>query len=126
MIPWSKLEKFREILRFVHIKDVDDKVMAEVRRIEMNFDQAIAANAFTIIGQGSVDFPAFFAFWRKQLFRMDGRGTGRDLWRDHRASGGERSGESQISAAGRDDEVRPGERPAFVRERDGYLEKFCT
>jgi inosose dehydratase len=35
--------------------------MAEVRRSQMNFEQAIAANAFTIIGQGSVDFPRFFA-----------------------------------------------------------------
>jgi inosose dehydratase len=58
--PAAEAEKYREILRFVHIKDVDEKVMAQVRRTEMNFEQAIAANAFTIIGQGSVDFPAFF------------------------------------------------------------------
>ena len=60
VIPLWKLRKFREKLRFVHIKDIDAKVMAEVRRSEMNFDQAIAANVFTIVGQGSVDFPAFF------------------------------------------------------------------
>ena len=66
--PAVEAEKFRELLRFVHIKDVDDKVMAEVRRKQMNFAQAIAANAFTIIGQGSVDFPAFFAVLNKNNY----------------------------------------------------------
>ena len=58
-------EKFREVLKFIHIKDIDAKVMAEVRSSQMNFAQAIAANVFTIIGQGSVDFPAFFAVLEK-------------------------------------------------------------
>jgi inosose dehydratase len=59
--PVVEAEKFRSILRFVHIKDIDDKVMATARQAQMNFAQAIAAHAFTIIGEGSVDFPAFFA-----------------------------------------------------------------
>jgi inosose dehydratase len=63
--PAVEAEKFREVLRFIHIKDVDNKVMAQVRRSQMNFAQAIAANAFTIIGQGSVDFPAFFSVLEK-------------------------------------------------------------
>jgi inosose dehydratase len=63
--PAAEAEKHREILRFVHVKDVDEKVMTQVRRTEMNFEQAIAANAFTIIGQGSVDFPAFFRVLEK-------------------------------------------------------------
>ncbi len=58
--PAAEAEKYREILRFIHIKDVDSKVLAEARRAQMNFEQAIAANAFTIVGQGSIDFPAFF------------------------------------------------------------------
>src|ERR1700722_5558835 len=58
--PGAEAEKFRGILRFVHVKDIDEKVMAEVRRSEMNFEQAIAANTFTTVGEGSVDFPAFF------------------------------------------------------------------
>jgi inosose dehydratase len=56
----AEAEKYRDILRFVHIKDVDPAVMAEVRRTEMNFEQAIEAKAFTIIGEGSIDFPEFF------------------------------------------------------------------
>jgi inosose dehydratase len=63
--PVAEAEKYRKILRFIHIKDVDDKVMAKVRNSDMNFEQAIAANAFTIIGQGSVDFPAFFRVLKK-------------------------------------------------------------
>jgi inosose dehydratase len=58
--PTAEALKFREILRFVHIKDVDQNVLAEVRRKEWNFEEAIEANTFTIIGQGSIDFPGFF------------------------------------------------------------------
>jgi inosose dehydratase len=58
-------EKYRDILRFVHIKDVDEKVLAEVRRTEMTLEQAIEANAFTIIGRGSIDFPEFLKVLEK-------------------------------------------------------------
>jgi inosose dehydratase len=58
-------EKYRDILRFVHIKDVDEKVLAEVRRTEMTLEQAIEANAFTIIGRGSIDFPEFLKILEK-------------------------------------------------------------
>jgi inosose dehydratase len=61
----KEAEKYRDILRFVHIKDVDERVLAEVRRTEMNFEQAIEANAFTIIGQGSIDFPEFLRVLEK-------------------------------------------------------------
>lgn len=55
----AEAEKYRDILRFVHLKDLNEKVLAEVNRKEMNFEQAIEANVFTIIGQGSIDFPQF-------------------------------------------------------------------
>lgn len=61
----EEAEKYRDLLRFVHIKDVNQTVLGEVRRTEMNFEQAIAANAFTIIGQGSIDFPQFFRVLQK-------------------------------------------------------------
>ncbi len=56
----AEAEKYRDILRFVHIKDVDPVVLAEVRRKQMNFEQAVEAKAFTVIGEGSIDFPEFF------------------------------------------------------------------
>ena len=58
--PVAEAEKYRSILRFVHLKDVDNKVLGEVRRRKMNFEQAVEAKTFTIIGKGSIDFPAFF------------------------------------------------------------------
>ncbi len=63
--PAVEAEKFREVLKFVHIKDVDARVIDQVRHTQMTFEQAIAANAFTIIGQGSIDFPAFFRVLEK-------------------------------------------------------------
>lgn len=56
----AEAEKYREILRFIHLKDVNEKALAEVRRKKMTFEQAIEINTFTIIGQGSVNFPEFF------------------------------------------------------------------
>lgn len=56
----AEARKYREILRLVHIKDVDDEVLAEARRKHLTFEQAIEEKVFTIIGRGSIDFPAFF------------------------------------------------------------------
>ncbi len=53
-------EKYRSVLRFVHIKDIDNKVLAEARRKKLNFEEAIEAKVFTIVGQGSIDFQQFF------------------------------------------------------------------
>jgi inosose dehydratase len=53
-------EKFKSKLRFVHIKDCDAKVLAAARRNEWTFEEAIEHKVFTIIGQGDIDFPAFF------------------------------------------------------------------
>jgi inosose dehydratase len=58
--PTAEAEKYREILRFIHIKDVDEKILAKALDKKMNFDQAIEAHVFTIIGQGSIDFAEFF------------------------------------------------------------------
>jgi len=52
--------KYRSVLRFVHIKDVDEKVLGESRRKQLKFEEAIEAKVFTIVGQGSIDFPGFF------------------------------------------------------------------
>jgi inosose dehydratase len=56
----AEAEKYRHILRFVHIKDVNAQVLAESRRKKLTFDQAIEDKVFTIIGQGSIDFAGFF------------------------------------------------------------------
>jgi inosose dehydratase len=64
----SEADKFRSVLRFVHIKDVDSKVLDVARRRELTFEQAIEEKAFTIIGQGSIDFPAFFRVLAKNNY----------------------------------------------------------
>ena len=52
----------------MHIKDVNESVLDEVRRKGLNFEQAIELNAFTIIGQGSIDFKEFFRVLEKNNY----------------------------------------------------------
>jgi inosose dehydratase len=56
----KEAEKYNSKLRFVHIKDCDSKVLEETRRNKWTFEEAIEHKVFTVIGQGHIDFPAFF------------------------------------------------------------------
>jgi len=56
----KEAEKYKDKLRFVHIKDCDNAVLAEARRNKWTFEEAIEHKVFTVIGQGNIDFPAFF------------------------------------------------------------------
>src|ERR1700687_1693474 len=56
----AEAEKYKSKLRLIHIKDCDLKVLEEARRNKWTFEEAIEQKVFTIIGQGSIDFPAFF------------------------------------------------------------------
>ena len=56
----AEAEKFRSTLRLVHLKDVDSKILQESRCKKLTLEQAIEDKVFTMIGQGSIDFPAFF------------------------------------------------------------------
>jgi inosose dehydratase len=64
----AEADKFKSVLRFVHIKDADAKVLEEARRKKLNFEQAIEEKVFTIIGKGSIDFPAFFRLLAKNNY----------------------------------------------------------
>jgi inosose dehydratase len=66
--PAAQAEKYRGILRYVHIKDINHKILAESRRQALTFDQAIEEKVFTIIGQGSIDFPQFFRVLAKNSY----------------------------------------------------------
>jgi inosose dehydratase len=57
----KEAEKYKSKLRFVHVKDCDLKVLEQARRNKWTFEEAIEHKVFTIIGQGNIDFPAFFA-----------------------------------------------------------------
>jgi inosose dehydratase len=58
--PVKEAEKFKSKLRFVHVKDCNEKILVEARRNKWTFEDAIEHKVFTIIGQGDIDFPAFF------------------------------------------------------------------
>jgi len=64
----TEAAKFAGVLRFLHIKDVDAKVLQEARRKKLNFEQAIEEKVFTIIGQGSIDFPGLFRLLDKNKY----------------------------------------------------------
>jgi inosose dehydratase len=56
----KEAEKYKSKLRFVHIKDCDTKVLQQARQNKWTFEEAIEHKVFTVIGQGNIDFPAFF------------------------------------------------------------------
>lgn len=60
--PASEAQKYRSLLEYVHIKDVDARVLGEARRKKLDFEQAIGAGVFSGIGKGCIDFDSFFRF----------------------------------------------------------------
>jgi inosose dehydratase len=56
----TEAEKYKDKLRFVHIKDCNADVLEQARRNHWTFEEAIEHQVFTVIGQGNIDFPAFF------------------------------------------------------------------
>ncbi len=59
--PVREAKKYRNLLRYVHIKDIDRAVLEDSLRREWNFEQAVEAGVFSAIGEGCLDFPAFFS-----------------------------------------------------------------
>jgi inosose dehydratase len=64
----TEASKFASVLRFLHIKDVDNKILEEARRKKLTFEEAIEEKVFTIIGQGSIDFPGLFRLLDKKNY----------------------------------------------------------
>jgi len=60
--PVDEARKYRSALQYVHIKDIDARILGEVRRQKLNFEQAIGAGVFSRIGDGCIDFDGFFRF----------------------------------------------------------------
>ncbi|MBS0417940.1 MAG: TIM barrel protein [Proteobacteria bacterium] len=56
----KEADKYKNKLRFVHIKDCSTAVLEQARSHHWNFEQAIEHKIFTVIGQGNIDFPHFF------------------------------------------------------------------
>jgi len=64
----TEAAKFASVLRFLHIKDVDKEILEESRRKKLTFEEAIEDKVFTIIGQGSIDFPGLFRLLEKNNY----------------------------------------------------------
>jgi inosose dehydratase len=60
--PTEEARKYRSLLRYVHIKDINAQVLGEVRRKSLNFEQAVGAGVFSTIGEGCIDFEGFLCF----------------------------------------------------------------
>jgi inosose dehydratase len=60
--PAGEARKYRSLLRYVHIKDINARVLGEARRKNLNFEQAVGAGIFSPIGDGCIDFEGFFRF----------------------------------------------------------------
>jgi len=58
--PVREAEKYKHLLRYVHIKDINQAVLAESNRQKLDFDNAVGAGVFSQIGAGCIDFPTFF------------------------------------------------------------------
>jgi inosose dehydratase len=58
--PIEIANKYKGLLRYIHIKDIDAPVLKESNLKKLNFDQAVEAGVFSQIGEGCIDFPSFF------------------------------------------------------------------
>jgi inosose dehydratase len=60
--PTDESRKYRSLLKYVHIKDINPRILGEARRKNLNFEEAVGAGVFSGIGQGCIDFEGFFRF----------------------------------------------------------------
>jgi inosose dehydratase len=60
--PVDEARKYGDRLEYVHIKDVDARILGEARSKKLNFEQAVGTGVFSRIGAGCIDFDAFFRF----------------------------------------------------------------
>jgi len=67
--PVAIADRYKELLRYIHIKDIDRAVLQESHRKQLNFDQAIEAGVFSEIGEGCIDFPSFFSLLERNGYK---------------------------------------------------------
>jgi inosose dehydratase len=67
--PVGIANQYKTVLRYVHIKDINESVLEESNRKRLTFDQAVEAGVFSQIGEGCVDFPSFFRILQGHGYR---------------------------------------------------------
>ncbi len=60
---------YRERLGYVHVKDVDAKVLARIRRERLGWLDALRRYPFTELGRGSLDIRGLIAYLRESEYR---------------------------------------------------------
>jgi inosose dehydratase len=63
--PVAVVRDYPERIAYIHLKDVDDKVLEAVRRDEVSFDDAIRRRVFAEVGRGCLDVPGLLAALRE-------------------------------------------------------------
>lgn len=58
--PVAMVKKYVNRIKHVHLKDIRPEVVEQVKADDMSFLAGVRAGAFTIPGDGCVDFPAIF------------------------------------------------------------------
>ncbi|NCB93772.1 MAG: myo-inosose-2 dehydratase [Clostridia bacterium] len=58
--PVAMVKKYVNRIKHVHLKDIRPEVVAKVKADDMSFLAGVRAGAFTVPGDGCVDFPAIF------------------------------------------------------------------
>lgn len=66
--PADEARKYRPLLRYVHIKDIDPQTLGRARRDHLDFEQAVGAGIFSPIGEGCIDFEGFLGLLGKNEF----------------------------------------------------------
>jgi inosose dehydratase len=63
--PVDLVRRWRDRVRYVHLKDVDPHALATARQREFGYADSVRSGIFCPLGQGGVDFDAVFALLRQ-------------------------------------------------------------
>lgn len=63
--PLAVIRQHPERIAYIHLKDVDGEVLANVRRDGVSFDDAVRRRIFTELGRGVLDVPGLLAALRE-------------------------------------------------------------
>jgi inosose dehydratase len=58
--PIAATNKYKHLLRYIHIKDINPDVLGLARAKALTFSEAVEAGVFSQVGEGCIDFEAFF------------------------------------------------------------------
>jgi hypothetical protein len=67
--PVEAVEKYVHRIRHVHLKDMRPDVVAQVKAEHMSFLDAVRAGAFTVPGDGCIDFPSIFKVLKENDYK---------------------------------------------------------